>query len=238
MVADPTQPRRRPDLPLFDPDAGEVPPPAAVELYFEAPTTVGLLRSESEAIGRYRFVAAVDAAREAAMAAALDVLHDNALLKIGYHARQRTSPVTVGVYGPGQLYLTRVAHTMAADRKNVLHTDLDRVHDHIYLGEYGIADEDGQRWPVDLYSVKKAITTMHPLYRVALERSLSDSLGVVWSFPDSSGDPRELVEPALAQYVPDYPRVICRDQVRVESLLHRWNVRDIAHPPKFDPDAS
>lgn len=235
MAADPTQQSRsRCDLPLFDPDAGELPPYEAAELYFEAPTTLGLLRCEATATGRHDLVDAVDAAREAAIDAALEVLYDNALLKIGYHARQRSSPVTVGVYGPGRLYLTRVAHAVATNHRGVTHTDIDRVHDHIYLGEYGIADEDGQRWPVDLLSVKKGITSMEVRYRVALERTLSDSLGVVWSWQDGSGKPRELIEPALAQYAGNYRRVKCSDQTQVAQ---RWNVRDIAHPT-FDPDAS
>jgi hypothetical protein len=32
--------------------------------------------------------------------------------------------------------------------------DVARLHDHIYIGPEGIAEQDGQRWPVDLYNLR------------------------------------------------------------------------------------
>lgn len=96
-------------LPLFDPAVGEVPPADAVELYFEAPLSVGLFHMHSTLGGREDHVAAIDEAIEAAMSDVLACLHDHALLKVGYHAQQRRSAATVGEYQAGQLYLTRVS---------------------------------------------------------------------------------------------------------------------------------
>ncbi|MDN5750260.1 MAG: relaxase domain-containing protein [Pseudonocardia sp.] len=222
-------------LPLFDPAVGEVPPVDAVELYFEAPLSVGLFHMQSTLGGREDHVAAIDAAIEAAMSDVLACLHDHALLKVGYHARQRRSGATVGEYQPGQLYLTRVSHLLATDRDGVVRNDVARLHGHVYFGATGTA-RDGQRWPVDLYSSRRAITQMWPRYHQRLERALSTSLGVAWGVRESGPSPaRELIDPPLEQFVADYPRVVCRDGYRIGD---RWNVQDIAHPPQFDPDAS
>jgi hypothetical protein len=228
MAASRTQTPSPPSAPLFEPQAGEKPPYAAVELYVEAPASVGIFHTAAAQEGKTEYLAAIEAAREAGVAEVLECVYENALLKVGYHAAQRHSGWTVGVYEPGQLFLTRVAHLVAND-----HTDVARLHDHIYLGECGVAS-DGQRWPVDLYSTRRAITSMYPRYHFALERSLTKSLGVEWNIPEGSGTVRQLVMPPLAQYVADYPRVICNDQARVAQ---RWNVQDIAHPPRFDPEA-
>ena len=58
---------------------------------------------------------------------------------------------------------------------------------------------------------------------------------MVWGIPPRPDVLPELVEPALAQYVPDYPRVVCHAG---PPTRERWIVRDLACPPPFDPDAS
>lgn len=222
-------------LPLFDPAVGAAPPADAVELYFEAPLSVGLFHMHSTLGGREDHVAAIDEAIEAAMSDVLACLYDHALLKVGYHARQRRSGATVGEYQAGQLYLTRVSHLLAADRDGVVCNDVARLHDHVYLGATGTA-RDGRRWPVDLYCSRRAITQMWPRYHASLTQMLSASLGVSWSVRESGSSPAsELIDPPLEQFVADYPRVVCRDGYRIGN---RWNVQDIAHPPRFDSDAS
>lgn len=233
MTTNATRATRPSPLPLFDPAVGEAPPADAVELYFEAPLSVGLLHMHSTLGGREDHVAAIDEAIEAAMADVLACLHDHALLKVGHHARQRRSGATVGEYQAGQLYLTRVSHLLATDRDGVVCNDVARLHDHVYLGATGTA-RDGRRWPVDLYSSRRASTQMWPRYHQRLERALSASLDVTWSIPESPVA-SELIDPPLEQFVADYPRVVCRDGYRIGD---RWNVQDIAHPPRFDPDTS
>lgn len=233
-----TRPRPAPPAPvaLFSPAAGEAPPAAAVELYFEAPTSVGILYAYAFDGGRDDVVDAIEAAREAAMADVLQCLYEHALLKVGQHTRQRRSQVTVGEYQPGELQVTRVAHVWATDRAGVGHGDVARIHDHVYLGATGYLPRDGRRWPVDLHSSRRSCTQMWPRYKFQFETALTARLGVTWGPRGGGQSPAsELIDPALAQYVLDFPRCICRDGYQVAE---RWNVQDIAHPPRLEPDAS
>lgn len=234
-----------PPAALFDPRLGGQPPPSAVEIYLEAPLSAGALYQAAAIAGDERIMAAVEAARDAAMDSVLACLFECALLKVGYHSRQRTSQWTVGEYLPGQLAITRVEHVWATDAGRVTHDDIARLHDHIYLGATGVLPRDQQRWPVDLYSARRASTQMRPRYAFQFEQSLTASLGVAWGPRGADPEPvREIVRPMmpgfvhvpeLSRYVPGYPRVLCRDGYRLDD---RWNVQDIAHPAPFDPDAS
>jgi hypothetical protein len=225
-----------PTVPLFDaldaPTGREL---AAVELLFETPTTLGLMYTCAVADGYDRFVEAIAAARAAALANAVGCVCDYAMLKVGYHGRLLSSAGTVGEYQPGRLWLTQVNHLYATDRSGTVHDDVARLHDHVYLGVTGEDLRDGQRWPVDLHSVRRAAPELQARYLSTVASRLRDSLGVVWGIPrDPDVDP-ELVEPPLAQYEPDYPRVVCHAGPRTRE---RWIVRDLACPPRFDPDAS
>jgi hypothetical protein len=227
-----------PTVPLFDPtDATTIPTGqlAAVELLLETPTTLGLMHTCAVADGRDAFVEAIADAHEAAIADAVACVCNYAMLKVGYHGRLRYSVATVGEYWPGRLWLTRVSHQFATDRAGLVHDDVARLHDHIYLGVVGEDLRDGQRWPVDLYSVRLAAPELHARYISTVAQRLRESLGVVWGIPPRLDVRPELVEPALAQYVPDYPRVVCQAGPRTRE---RWIVRDLACPPPFDPDAS
>ena len=146
----------------------------------------------------------------AAIADAVACVCNYAMLKVGYHGRLRYSVATVGEYWPGRLWLTRVSHLFATDRAGLVHGDVARLHDHIYLGVVGEDLRDGQRWPVDLYSVRRAAPELHARYLYTVAERLRESLGVVWGIPPRPDVVPELVEPALAQYVPDYPRVVCQ----------------------------
>ncbi|NMH97304.1 hypothetical protein [Pseudonocardia acidicola] len=213
-------PARTPALPLFDPAAGERPPRDAVELYLETPVTLGVLHQAATEGGHREIVTAAEQAREAAVAAALASLRrEGSHLKVGPHYR-RPGGGTVGLFLPGRLYITRITHLWVEGWD-----DVPRLHDHIYIGAQGIADEDGQHWPTDFYSLRtQVVSILNAEHRGALHRSLMESIGAVWSIP--AYGQMELVEPPLEQYVDDYPRVFCPS-----SSVSRWIVQDMVLPP-------
>lgn len=235
-----------PMLPLFDPDAGELPPRDAVEVYLETPTTLGLLYTLAVDEGQDRLMDAATAAWEAGVDAALGCLRREAgYLKVGQHY-PRPGGGTVGLYLPGHLYLTRVDHVLAEDRG-----DVARLHDHLYIGCCGLleekdspyyphdVEENARRWPVDLYSLQRPVMSMlNAQHADVLYRSLTASVGAQWSEREHADQFRELTAPALAQYVAEYPRVICSGLPRSTAYQSTSPAQRLQVALGAEPDAS
>lgn len=204
-------------LPLFDPAVGD-PPADAIELYLEAPLSVGLmfhLAAEDETGDLGHYVPIIDDAREAGVAAALNFA-SSAEVKVGDHSPGPTG-ATIGRREPARLYLTRVRHFGVAG-----HEDTARLHDHLYLGRRAVSTTDSREYPLDLDSFAMVHSIMDSGYRSALQRSLSTAAGVEWSDP-VDGERAELVEPPLQECLPDYPRLMCHWH---PALAQRWIVGD------------
>jgi hypothetical protein len=146
-----------PALPLFDPDT-ERPPFGAAELYLDTPISIGILYLAGILEDQPEYVEAIDTAWAEAREAALRCLRENVMLKIGYHARL-PSGRSVGVFTPGRLYLTAVSHPQAS-WKGEWQGDVARLHDHIYIGPEGIAEQDGQHWPIDLHNLRTQLLSL------------------------------------------------------------------------------
>jgi hypothetical protein len=204
-------------LPLFDP-AVEEPPSSAVEIYFETPTSLGLLYTFSQRFDQPRLVGAVREAHEAGIAAALDAIADVALLKVGEHIEIPGKP-SMGRYLPGRLSLTRVSHTYTGDPG-----DIARFHDHVFIGRTGIADHDGERWPLATEDLRRGLRTFAVCHIGGIHVSLRESIGARWSEERTWMGFQELTYPDLGQYVADFPRQYCRYGL---SSPARWNVVDI-----------
>lgn len=207
-------------LPLFDPAAAD-PPADAIELYFEAPLTVGLMfqliATEDEQGDLRHYLPFIEDAREAGIAEALRIFMHFAEVKVGdHHVTLRMT--TTGLRQPAQPRMTRVRHHRAAG-----HADTARLHDHVYLGRRAVSKADGQDYLLDLDSFDMVCRTMDNSYRLALQRSLSATADVKWSQPGSDGERAELVAPPLQRCLPDYPRVLCHWH---RPLTHRWIVGD------------
>lgn len=205
-------------LALFDP-AVEDPPADAIELYLEAPLTLGLmfhLAAEDETGDLRHHLPFVDDAREAGVAAAISNFASFAEVKVGGHYPGPTE-TTIGRREPAQPYLTRVRHYEVAG-----HEDTARLHDHLYLGRRAVSMADGREYPLDLGSFAMVHGTMDAGYRSALQRSLTAAAGVEWSAA-VEGERAELVEPPLRECLPDYPRLLCHWH---PPLAQRWIVGD------------
>jgi hypothetical protein len=104
--------------------------------------------------------------------------------------------------------------------------DVARLHDHIYIGPEGIAEQDGQRWPVDLYNLRTQLLSLVEItYEDALQQSPQASLNVPFRPSDDAG----YSEPATVSpdLIEDYPRLIC-DAPSHDGI--RWIVREQVRP--------
>ena len=249
--------------PLFDPSV-EQPPRSAVDFCWETPLSVCVYYDQAlRVLGGDRtagqgyllghpevaqeVIEAILAAREAAVAAALDTLcREGGYLKVGPH-HPRPGRASVGKYLPGQLCITRVAHEYMLDRHPAYEpiADLARLHDHIFIGAEGVGEQDGQWWPVDHDSLRKPVAEMAASsHRVALEKVLTARLGVQWSIPPDGRESlyrppirqafRDIIVPDVEAEEPWPRRPGCSWALR---RCARWNVADELYPNR-DPDAS
>jgi hypothetical protein len=101
--------------------------------------------------------------------------------------------------------------------------DVARLHDHVYVGAEGIADQDGQHWPVDVR--KHIVSLVEVAYASTLRDAITENLGAQWTRPDFSAPAQILgIDPAL---MAEFPRVVCSDAPRV---LRRWIVQEEVYP--------
>jgi hypothetical protein len=209
-------------LPLFDP-AETAPPAGATEIYFETPVTLGLLHTFSQ---RYadqpELAAAARAAHAAGTRAALQAIARDVMLKVGEHTEIPGRP-SMGRYLPGRVPLTVVSHSHVGDPG-----DIARFHDHVFIGRRGIADVDGQWWPVDLDGLFRGLRSFATHHTHQIQLHLQDELGARWSGPEDRTwmGFQELVQPNLAQYVGDFPRLLC-DYGNGSLSADRWNAVNI-----------
>ncbi|WP_103382133.1 hypothetical protein [Pseudonocardia dioxanivorans] len=206
--------------PLFDPDRGEVPPPGTIEFYLETPRTLGLLFALAEDTGRTDITDAAIRAWDASYEGFVGYFERFILLEC--------APVTrtpggerIGLFLPGRVFVTRVAHVLAGDR------ELARFHDHIYVGPVGVREEpDGREWPLDFTSVRQEIDGFAAVAEGAVQRTLRQSVATQWTAePTSATGFCELVDPPLVQHLDICPRRLCED--RLVPQRQRWNVADM-----------
>jgi len=214
-------------IPLFDP-ATSPPPAGAIEVYFETPVSLGMLLHFAQERGRNELVEAAVRAHTEATRAVLQSLAVDIHLKVGQHIEIPGKP-SMGRYLPGRVPLTVVSHTHVLDRH-----DVARMHDHVFIGRRGVADVDGDWWPVDLDSLRKNILVQSVAHVGALQRYLRNVWGMEWSDPDDKTELgfQELIGPNFAPSVPDFPRQICSYGYG-EGSPDRWNVVDLVLPRIF-----
>ena len=216
--------------PLFDParPPGEL---DAVDLVFDVPASAGLLHTVAVLDGPAVCVAAVAAAQEAGAAAVVDRLCSHALLAVGEHGPRPAGHVgTVGEYRYGVLALTRVRHEWAVDRSGTVHTEVARLHEHVYLGVTGVDPRTSRSWPVALDAFAPASGTfagLHAVFSHIFRTALAARLPVVWSVPPTPGAEPELTAPPMAEHLAGHRPVSCHDGPRVRQ---RWHVRALARP--------
>lgn len=205
--------------PLFDPGRAEVPPPGTIELYLETPRTLGLL-----------FTAAEDAERTDLIDAAIRAWNASYESFLRYFTRSillECAPVTrtpggerIGLFLPGQVFVTRVGHMFAGDR------EVARFHDHIYVGPVGVRERpDGREWPLDLTSIREQVDGFAAVASSAVQRSLRQCVATQWTGPHPETGFLELIDPPLSEHLATYPRRLCEDSVVPSS--QRWNVADM-----------
>lgn len=215
-------------LPLFDPNGG-TPPADAVELYLEAPRSLGVFYAAavtSSSPDRRRRNDAIVEALQHVQHQALDravqlIKRDGGYAKVGQHTRVGNGQPTVGKYLPATLYLTAISEKFA-DRRS----DVARFHEHIYVGGRAFVDEDGQDWPVDLGSLKNVLSMAQLRYADTWEDLTTDLLGVEWRTVPGLGSV-EIVNPPMYEHVTRYPHVMCTGSF---SLRQRWISRDVMSP--------
>ncbi|MGE0346581.1 MAG: hypothetical protein AB7N73_12265 [Gemmatimonadales bacterium] len=210
--------------PLFDPNAGECPPASAIEFYLETPTTLGLLHTLATQKGMTDYTSAIMQAWDAGAAAFLRVLTSFVELECSPITRL-PSGARVGLYQlPDQLFVTRVPHVIAGG------TEIARFHDHIYVGATGV--HDGAHWPVDFDGLRAQIDGPAAVAEGELVRTLTASIGTEWSIdPQPATGFRELIGPALAAYVEDYPRHDCPGDFEPASA-QRWTIAEMRGRPR------
>lgn len=205
--------------PLFDPGRGEVPPPGTIEFYLETPRTLGLLFTAAEDAGRTDLVDAAIRAWNASYESFLRYFTRSILLEC--------APVTrtpggerIGLFLPGQVFVTRVGHMFAGDR------EVARLHDHIYVGPVGVRERpDGREWPLDLTSIREQMDGLAAVAEGAVQQSLHQSIATQWTEPTLETGFWELVDPPLVQHLDLCPRRLCEDSV--VPAAQRWNVVDM-----------
>lgn len=215
-------------LPLFDPNGGQ-PPADAVELYLEAPRSLGVFYaaavSNSNPERRRVNDALVDALgriQHQALDRAVQVIkREGSYAKVGEHRHVGNGQPTVGKYLPATLYLTAISEKFADQR-----TDVARFHEHVYVGGRALTHEDGRHWPTDLVSLKNVLSMAQVRYADAWEELTTEMLGVEWQTVPELGTV-ELVNPPMYEHVSRYPHVMCSGSF---SLAQRWISRDVMSP--------
>jgi hypothetical protein len=210
--------------PLFDPTAGEGPPVSAIEFYLETPTTLGLLHTLATQKGMTDYTQAIVEAWEVGVAGFLRVLPTFTALECSPITRLPVTGERVGLFLPGRVFVTRVSHVISGG------TEIARFHDHIYVGATGI--RDGQHWPVDFESLRTQMVGLAAIAEGEMARALTAAIGVEWSFdPHPSTGFRELIGPALAGYVEDYPRHDCPGDFE-PAPAQRWRIAEMRDRPR------
>lgn len=213
--------------PLFDPDRGEVPPPGTIELYLETPRTLGLLFTAAEDAGRTDLIDAAIRAWDAGYESFLRYFADTVMLECAPVTRT-PGDERIGLFLPGQVFLTRVGHMFAGDR------EVARLHDHIYVGPVGVRERpDGREWPLDLTSLRQEMIAFAAVAEGAVQQSLRQSIATQWTGPHPETGFWELVDPPLSQHLATYPRRLCEDSVVPAS--QRWNVADMRDRRRRSP---
>jgi hypothetical protein len=213
-------------LPLFDPNNGR-PPADAVELYLEAPRSLGIFYSAAISGHQNVYVDAVNRIRVMALNDTLRVIQrEGGYLKVGQHTRL-PSGRTVGKFLPGKLFISAVSDVFSEG-----HEDVARLHEHVYVGGYGLCDEDRQTWPVDLDTLKNQVLLIAQVhYSSKIQNLTAQVLDVKWNKPIGFAT-TELVEPPMYQHLNKYPRVMCKGPFATKQ---QWVSRNIA--PTFETHA-
>lgn len=213
-------------LPLFDPNT-EQPPADAVELYLEAPRSLGIFYDAASKNTNPRqtqemdwIVQTIQQIQPQAVTAALTVLQrKGGYAKVGQHAIATRGQSTIGKYLPASLYISSIFHDLADGRD-----DIPRFHEHVYVGAQALVDDDGQHWPVDLHALKTQVVSLAQVYYCdAWDKLTTESLGVEWQTVSDLGSV-EIVNPPMYQHVGKYPHVMCEGPFR---LRQRWISRDV-----------
>jgi|UPI0005BE0981 hypothetical protein len=200
---------------LFDVEGGAHPPRDAVELYVPTPATVGILYSSTDANGDRDMAEAILEFCIHALDRALPYLQREAgYVKAGQHF-PGPGGSSIGSYLSAQLETTTVAELYTAD-----HTDVARIHQHVYLGATARCDDDGQYWPVHLDGVRTVLPGLYAVYQSELTALFRQGLEVEWSECDDGT--RQITTPPVHELVGRHPRSVpCPGPFRV---AHRWDV--------------
>lgn len=210
-----------PDLPLFDPTLGELPPHDAVELYHEPPPVLSVLHNIGTGSPTHSgWVEPVEAAWTASRDAAIAALRKEVQIKVGHHHERRGMP-SVGIYWPAQLRVTCVSHLSHPDTEGFA-----QMHDHIYIGATAHpdntprpsmagtplpplpGDQADRPWPIDVHGLRhNAADLVEAMSTVAAQRELTARKGVVWTEIPGVRAPRTL--PGFEEASITYPRFIC-----------------------------
>lgn len=218
----------RRSLPLFDPNT-EQPPPDAVELYLEAPRSLGVFygavvgNRESGKGAQYDSMAqAVERIQQKALDQAVQVIkREGGYAKVGYHAHVGNGQPSAGKYLPANLYVTAVSEKFADQR-----TDVARIHEHIYVGGKGLVDDTGQHWPIAAGSLKVVLSMAQAEYRHTIVKISESALELEWGQVPPL-DSVEIMNPPMYQHVAKYPHVMCSGPFRIRQ---RWISRDVMSP--------
>lgn len=231
------RPTAPPPQPAFDPDH-EQPPVSCVQVVFEAPMTVNMLYGATGGGDEPELAAAVQAAREAAAAAALRVVCRYVQLKVGEHTPVPRSRWTVGRYEDGQLFITRVPHLWAYDHHGDTFDDAPRLHDHVFVADTGIDHTTGRRWPIDIDGVQRAAVPAQASYEAVLQAELRERTGIPWVPRDLTGtEQAELDVPGFRELAARFRRRPCGQPSSGSMSSLRWYGVDECIPPsRRDPD--
>jgi hypothetical protein len=217
-----TQHNDRTAQPLFDPNGGR-PPADTVELYLEAPRSLGILYSAALGNRQSSLADAVHSIRVKALDGALRLIQrEGGYVKAGQHERAAASGRSVGKFLSAQLFLAAVSDVFADG-----YNDVARLHEHVYVGMYGLADDDRQYWPVDLDALQNQVLSMAQAeYVHKIKRLTSAALEIRWGKPPGRSTV-EVLEPPMYQHLERYPHVICPGPFEVRQ---RWLSRDLDAP--------
>lgn len=218
----------RRSLPLFDPNT-EQPPADAVELYLEAPRSLGVFYAavvgnrDSGNGAQYDTMAqAVERIQRRALDQAVQVIkREGGYAKVGDHAHVGNGQPSAGRYLPASLYVTAVSEIFADQQ-----TDVARPHEHVYVGGQGLVHDDGQHWPVDASSLKVVLSMAQAEYRHTIVKISASALELQWGQVPPL-DSVEIVDPPMYRHIGKYAHVMCAGPFR---LRQRWISRDVMSP--------
>jgi len=207
--------------PLFNPGAGQSPPPDAIDVYFHAPLTLSLL---GDAFAANTMTDDLD--RLLAVYAGLAARTITDLQRQGGY-------VTGGHRGhaiPARLELTAVADNEVPEQPAM------RLHTHIYIGRTAVALETGERHPVALDRLERAADHAWTGYKARLVDETSRAFGLVWGAqPGQHSGRQEIVDPPLVEHITGQQLGVCpggygpREQLLADA---RWRA-DIEEMERF-----